>query len=72
MTQRDLNRAVAHATGETISTITQMGFCLADPDVVDFDPEPYHAGLRDIEDMIVDWDRLDADRCAPLVCAPAA
>lgn len=32
MNQNELNRAVAHATGETISTIQQMGFVLVDPD----------------------------------------
>ncbi len=40
MTQNQLNRAVAHATGETIDTIRQMGFSVADPDHVRFDSEP--------------------------------
>jgi hypothetical protein len=30
---------------------------MADPEVVDYDPEPC-----DIEDLIVDWDQLDSQR----------
>jgi len=71
MTQAELNRAVAGATGETISTITQMGFCLADPDVVHFDPEPCDFDV-DMETKILDWDQLDTDRRMPLVYQPAA
>lgn len=58
MTQRELNRAVARATGETVSSICSMGFSLADPDEVRFDPEP----SEDPEDRIVDWDAVDAER----------
>ena len=54
MTQSQINRAVALATGESARTIAELGFSLADPDVVDHDPEP-----SDIEDLIVDWDQLD-------------
>ena len=61
MTQNDLNRAVARATGETIRTVTHRGFGIADPDIVGFDPEP-----NDIESKTVDWDALDAGR--PGVC----
>ena len=57
MTQHDLNRSVAKATGESIRTVAEFGFGLADPDDVCFDPEP-----ADVEDMIVDWDELDARR----------
>lgn len=32
MKQNDLNRAVAKATGETISTIKHLGFCQTDPE----------------------------------------
>lgn len=66
MTQHEINHAVAIATGEPISTVTQMGFTIADPDLVDHDPEPC-----DIEDLIVDWDALDARRNTPLVPAMA-
>ena len=40
MTQAEVNRAVARATGETVRTIAQLGFGIADQDVVDHDPEP--------------------------------
>ena len=43
MTQNDLNRAVAHATGETVRTIARLGFGIADPLLVRHDPEPYDA-----------------------------
>lgn len=66
MTQSELNRAVATATGETVFTISELGFSIADPDSVAFDPEPY-----EIEDQIVDWDALDAQRNTPLVPALA-
>jgi len=59
MTQRDLNRAVARATGETVHTVAQFGFGPADPGIVDFDPEP-----SDVEAKIVDWDALDEQRVA--------
>jgi len=64
MTQHEINHAVAIATGEPISTVTQMGFTIADPDTVSFDPEPY-----DIAPQTVDWDALDARRNTPLVPA---
>ncbi len=57
MTQNDLNRAVARATGETVCTVANRGFGIADPDIVTFDPEP-----SDIESKTVDWDALDAGR----------
>jgi hypothetical protein len=50
MTQNDLNRAVARATGETVSTIAAMGFMpLAD---IPAEPEP----------LVVDWDQRDGQR----------
>ena len=55
MTQKDLNLAVANATGECVNTIADMGFSFADPVVVDYDPEPC-----DIEDRFLDWDELDS------------
>ena len=64
MTQAEIDRAVALATGEPVCTVSELGFSLADPDPVDYDPEP-----SDIEDLIVDWDALDARRCMPLVPA---
>jgi hypothetical protein len=45
MTQRDLNREVAHATGETVETIERMGF------------GPLAEAPR--EPMSIDWDEMD-------------
>ena len=56
MTQAELNAAVARATGESLGDIVHHGFGLADPDVVDFDPEPLRAPLW------VDWDEVDQMR----------
>ena len=57
MTQAELNRAVATVTGETVKTISQLGFSVADPNRVCHDPEPYEPGVH-----VVDWDELDAQR----------
>ena len=62
MTQRDLNRAVAAATGETVSTICELGFSMAMPEVVEFDPEPCEF------DHYLDWDNIDALRPRLLPC----
>ena len=50
MTQAELNRAVARATGETVRTVAQMGFRPLTP--VPAEPDP----------PAVDWDHLDAGR----------
>ncbi len=52
MTQNDLNRAVARQTGETVGLISQRGFGQLSP----LSPEP------DAEDLILDWDRVQATR----------
>ena len=57
MRQADINRAVARATGESVRTVSELGFSLVDPCCVDHDPEPCH-----IEDLIVDWDQLELQR----------
>jgi hypothetical protein len=59
MNQNAVYRAVAAATGESVRTIHQRGFSLANPEVVDHDPEPYDF---DPESKILDWDALDAER----------
>ena len=64
MTQSEINCAVATATGETLCTISELGFSIADPDVVDFDPEPC-----DLVPQTVDWDELALHRNTPLVPA---
>jgi hypothetical protein len=50
MTQAQLNRAVARATGESVRTIHNLGFS---PLINDFEER---------EPLIVDWDALDAQR----------
>lgn len=64
MTQNDLNRAVARATGETVSEICRRGFGPADPTTVVFDPEPLNAEI----DRYLDWDIVNADRAALTLC----
>ncbi len=71
MNQREVNRAVAAATGETVSTIAELGFSLADPSMVTHDPEPCDADAS-WEAKTVDWDELDAERRVPIVSQPAA
>ena len=62
MTQYDLDRAIAHSTGETVREIHRRGFTLADPMDVNFDPEP-----NELSPSAIDWDALDIQRNAPLV-----
>jgi hypothetical protein len=57
MTQAELNVAVATATGEPVSRIAEMGFSVADPAEVFFDPEP-----DDVAPQTIDWDEVDAER----------
>ncbi len=54
MTQNDLNRAVAQATGETVSTIAAMGFV------------PLIRVPAEREPFVVDWDELDQRRVSLL------
>lgn len=50
MTQNELNRAVARATGESVAVISGMGF-------VPLTSVPYER-----EPKVVDWDQLDQSR----------
>jgi len=59
MTQAELNRAVAKATGETVTTIRDLGFTLADPEASLHDPDS-----PDLDIQVVNWDELDAQRSA--------
>jgi hypothetical protein len=56
MKQADIDRAVARATGETVSTIKRLGFLLDEPaNRVDPDAEengPY----------VIDWDEQETER----------
>ena len=56
MTQQELNREVARATGESVGAIDRFGFSLADPLDADFDPEPCDL------DRYLDWDEVDERR----------
>ena len=49
MTQRDLDRSVAHSTGETVSEISHRGFVPLDDLARECDPP-------------IDWDELEARR----------
>ncbi len=55
MNQRELNREVAKATGETVAMIDQLGF-------VPLEPIPYE---RDREPLVVDWEELEQERMRP-------
>lgn len=54
MTQSDLNRQIARATGETIGCIRQRGFSLLDEDDSPRDHEDDHPTPQ-----WVDWDEVD-------------
>lgn len=57
MTQQDVDTAVATVTGEDLCEIRRLGFSIADPDEVNFDPEP-----DDLPPNIIDWDELELER----------
>ena len=65
MTQHELDCAVAEATGETLCDVRRMGFSLADPEFVTFDPEP-----NDLPPQTVDWDELELCRNSAVVPQP--
>ncbi len=52
MTQRDINRAVARATGESVRTINNMGFVPLTAGPVEHERRP----------LVIDWDRLHTQR----------
>ena len=51
MKQEKINRMVARATGEDMREIRRMGFTIADPAHVGYDPEPKQRRFRTL-----DWD----------------
>ena len=61
MTQRQLDRLVARATGEDLRSIRQRGFSIVNFADTNFDPEP---DLR--PPQWVDWDELDRRRAEQL------
>jgi hypothetical protein len=52
MTQADLNREIAQATGETVATIDSLGFV------------PLTCSPIEREPLTVDWDEVDQQRVA--------
>lgn len=52
MTQRDLNRSVAKATGEEVNLIESLGFSAHDPALTGFDDDF----------PVIDWDALEQNR----------
>ena len=53
MKQERINRLVARATGEDLREIRRMGFTIADPARVGYDPEPKYRRSRSF-----DWDAM--------------
>lgn len=51
MSQKDIDQAVASVTGENIGVIRSLGFGLADPFDVSYDPEPRGP-------LMLDWDSM--------------
>ena len=73
MTQRELNEAVARVTGESLATVAGLGFSLADPIAVDYDPEPWGFDEDDAfspDGKALDWDSLDLARRVALLPQP--
>ena len=59
MTQTQLERSIAAATGESLATIRRRGFSMVDM--------PATAELYDaVVPQMVDWDELDANRTGVL------
>jgi len=65
MTQRELNCAVACATGESLCEIRRRGFSIVDLDDVRFDPEPDL-----LTPQMIDWDDVELRRTLPIVDQP--
>ena len=65
MTQNQIDCLVAEATGEDLREIQRHGFTMADPDIVNFDPEPY------LPPQIIDWDEVELGRNVALVDQPS-
>ena len=57
MNQNELNRAVAAATGESISAIKRLGFMIAHPSQPIDDPTDPELGGR-----VIDWDDFNLFR----------
>ena len=75
MRQADLDRAVARATGETVTTIRRLGFLLDDPVANAGQPDAELCDTEVSDAVVIDWDVLEAQRYAGsngrLRCEPA-
>jgi hypothetical protein len=65
MTQNELNRAVARATGESVSTVKGLGFLIDGPS-----REAEDFGDAESAPQVIDWDQLDAERSGPIPGRP--
>jgi hypothetical protein len=57
MTQRDLDRVVSVATGESPPVIRRRGFGIADPRDVNTDPEP-----DDVPPQYLEWEQMHEEQ----------
>jgi hypothetical protein len=64
MHHNDLNRAVAHATGETVATIKRRGFQPVDLS------EELVPELQEIGPQVFDWDTREAQPYEPYTWRP--
>ena len=55
MTQQQLEREIAAATGESLQTIRRRGFSMMDMAETNFDPEP-----NILPAQVIDWDEFYA------------
>lgn len=62
MSQRELERAVSRATGESISTVRRLGFLLADAETI--------APGEELDVEVIDWDALGVQRAAAFPSFP--
>jgi hypothetical protein len=53
MTQREIDRAVAASTGESLSEIRHLGFGIVDPGLTEYGPE-----LCARRPLVIDWDSI--------------
>ncbi len=60
MSQAELDETIARSTGDDLREVQRLGFSVADPLDVNFDPEPY-----DLPPQVVDWDELALSRNMP-------
>ena len=64
MNERELYRAIARRTGESVRTIQQLGFSAAGSS-----PDRWDADGVEGEPQMVDWDRLERERVALAISA---